>query len=290
MIDDFEEVDPYDEFGADEFDDVADFASYGPPARGKKKTRRDATAKWVRIGLIIFAIAVCVRTVGFGASVIAQLMAQTGRTTSSAETLLMLFKTDMWLRVVAMAAMVVAYGFFVSGRDREGSQGWAIASVVLGAIATGAFFIMYVMPVLEDDESVRALIQLALMQVGLGSTTSTLWESVFQGWVLTALYLSHLFTAMFFYRTWFHSDKVLPGRASMTMVCLMANAGAVLLRGILIIFVMKVVLPAAIESREPPSEIWSYLEKGLHWIGLIAFLVFLIMAIRVAFGAISESR
>lgn len=290
VVEDFEEITDYEDdlFGDDGFDDLP---AYGGSSRGRRKSKRDSSARWVRIGLIIFAIALCIRTVGFGSNVIAQLVAQSSAARDNGETILTLLKTDVWLRMVALAAMVIAYGFLVAGRDREGSQGWAIASVVLGAIAAAAFCIMHVMPLFDEErESAMSLVEFAFQEVGYGGITRTLWESVFRNWILTALYLSPLFTALLFLRAFFHSDKVIPGRSAMTMLSLGGHAGVIVLKGLLLIFVIKVILPSAMENREPPSEMWRYMQQGMHWIGLVAFLVFLILALRVFFGAIPEAK
>ena len=61
--------------------------------------------------------------------------------------------------------------------------------------------------------------------------------------------------------------------------------GAVVMRRLLSLFVVKVIFPAAMENRERPSDLWRYAIEGFGWIVLLTFLVFLTLLVKLLFEA-----
>ncbi len=295
VVQDFEEVSEFDDpYGSsaggddDEFSDLDEFGSYGSPAKNRKRAV-SGRAKWVWVGLLILAISTCVRTAGFGGQFVSQLLISLSDV-PDLDTIRLLAKADMWLQLVSLAGMIVAYVFLVMGPDRDNSQGWAIAAVVLGLIACAVFFFLQIKPFLDEELPVRG--RFGVFQfLGRGSG---LWEIVFKQWVLVGVYLAHMLTALTYVRSYFGAKASkgadVAGQTSLAIVFLGVHAAFVILMGLMMIFIFKVIIPAARESREPPSDIWPWIVTGCSWLAMVAFLVFLILEIRLFFMAQAKAR
>ncbi len=297
VIEDFEELDnPYDHHD-DPYDDPLDL----PLSRGRKKQpRRDSAAYWARIGLLIVAIAACFRTLGFTSSLMAQLL--TSFDASLGQGMMLNFlKIDLWVTMFALVGMLVGYVFLLFAPDREGSQTWAIAAVVLSVIATGLYFFMRIMPLIDPKWITPGSAGFGLQPTFVGRFGTSIWQAFFKGWALTALFVSHMFFALMYVNRFFSGRnskaEKLPRQSTFANMVLAGHLACLLFEGLVAILYIKVILPAVVESAhkagefaDPPTELFGFMVKGLHWLALGAFLFFLILKLRILFTAQSRAR
>lgn len=313
--DDFDEYeDPYDD--SLQYGDLGEYGSSGRQKSALPKGRE----KWVRIALLILAIACCVRTASFGCEFIVKVIGAT-KATQNIDLILGLLKADVWLHLLAFAGMIAGYIFLVMGPDRSGSQLWGIGSLVMGLIGFVLFFILRVLPLIDDTTN-SGLSNLTIGSLSqsipsnsptfsLPGSTFSLWNLVFRHWVLVGVYLSHMLLAVAYVKSFFHSSKKantkqIGGQCQIALVLLLAHAGLIILQGLLVILLVEVIVPSAYESAQkamenyrmnggerpdisPPSKIWGYMVQGLDWAAMVAFLAFMIIALRIYFGSWSKA-
>lgn len=313
----------YDDFDDHQapYDDPFEYGGYdeyGSPQR-RNSAQPKGREKWVGTALLILAISCCVRTASFGCQFIVKVIGATGAT-ENVDLIIGLLQADVWLHLVAFLGMVAAYIFLLMGPDRSGSQLWGIGSLVMGLIGIVLFFILRVLPLVDDSTglgvagatftSLTQVGQSVMPTFGLSGATFSLWNLVFRHWVLVAVYLSHMLLAIVYVKSFFHSSKKsgtkqLGGQCQVALMMLLVHAGLILLQGLLVILVVEVIVPSTVESAQramenfrlnggerpdigPPSKLWGYLAKGMDWAAMAAFLAFLILSLRIYFSSWSK--
>lgn len=259
--------DGYDEFG--EFDDLS-------------STKRNASAKksggWARAAILVFAIALAIRTAGFMCQLIVEFN-DGGSRFGPSQSMATLLKTNQWLHFAALVIMVVAYVLFVVAPDRNGSQGWGIACLVMGLIALGVLFYREILPLIDSNRRDPFLRGRELLQTSLGG-------SLIKKSVLEITIILHMALGLMFISSFSRSKNSKVSDQCRPAIAFLGVHGALLVfANLFVLFVAKVVLPAALESREPPSEIWRWISEGGQWLAVATFLVFLILGMRASFGA-----
>lgn len=265
----------YDDPWDDEYDEFGDVDEAAP---SKKKASVGKGVVWARRGVLVFAIAMAIRTAGFTCKLIVKLTVELNSFGQS-EWMLTLLKSDHWLHCVAIVVMLGAYVLFVMSPDRNGSQGWGIACVVMGVIALALLIFVQIMPMVDSGIPGRFVNGPLILRSGLGT-------SLMKRVMLELAYIVHMGMGLMFLRSFSHSKNSTVSNQCLPAVTFLGiHAALVLFTSLYVLFVAKVVFPAAMEARERPSEIWPWIGEGIEWLSLAAFLVFLIFAMKVLFGA-----
>lgn len=259
--------DGYDEFG--DFDDAVP---------SKKKSSVSKGVVWARRGVLVFAIAMAIRTAGFTCQLIAKLT-DGFNSFGRSDLMITLLKANHWLHLAAIVVMLGAYVLFVMSPDRKGSQGWGIACLVMGVIALGLLFFLQILPIVDSEIGNRFVDGPLILRSSLGT-------SLMKRALLELTYIIHMGLGLMFLSSFSHSkNSIVRDQCQPALMFLGIHAALILFKNLYLLFVAKVVFPAAMESREPPSQIWQWIGEGVEWLALASFLVFLILAMKVLFGA-----
>lgn len=287
--DDYEDYDAYDDDGND--DSYDEGPSRGGGRRGRssgrssKRPSRSSGKKKLTTGLLVVAISGCVYAAGFAALVFAKLVILFASRMGSFDSVSTLMTGHVWLQFLGAAGMLVGYIVCVMGPDKGGSRNLNIAALVMGVIAVGLVFFLQILPRFETGGA-TGMRQLSRL-VGFGLLgTGGLWESIFKQLLLEAILLSHL--VLFTLTVRAHSSRNLESSCTFALFPIAGYGGLKVIHSLYLVLLFKVILPGAVENREPPSAFWNWVNNGLDWLGTAAMVVFLVLYLRVLFLSRSD--
>lgn len=239
----------------DEFEEDA-------PARPKKPISLKAKWRWVRVGLLIVFISMCVLAGAMALQLVAYLLwtvVVIGERIGSGtvDTMLVMWRIAEILAACTTLAAMVGYVFCTIGPNKYGSMGLAIATASVAFVEL-LFSCIFKIPFLFPDR--RGGFGFGLLEFNFGT------------WLL--LLLTNLFLAATVILFPLYLRAVSQGRKNHyhagSCISLVWLAGAYAAERLLTWILFYV------SSKSEPSKAWTWIILIMLWIGAIVFAVFLI--------------